>query len=88
LLAAIQNKDGAVSRRREHHEVAPWSAKGENDESDRLGEIDTTFHDASASLGHDIEIHVDGQGLRDFFQIVREGGEGWDGSEPLRPAAT
>jgi hypothetical protein len=37
-------------------------------------------------LGHDIEIHVDSQGLRDFFQMVRA--EGWDGSEPLRPAAT
>ena len=54
----------------------------------QLGEIDITFHDASASLGHDIEIHVDSQGLRDFFQMVREGAEGWDGSEPLRPAAT
>jgi hypothetical protein len=56
--------------------------------SAQLGEIDITFHDASASLGHDIEIHVDSQGLRDFFQMVREGAEGWDGSEPLRPAAT
>jgi Glyoxalase/Bleomycin resistance protein/Dioxygenase superfamily len=56
--------------------------------SAQLGEIDVTFHDASASLGHDIEIHVDSQGLRDFFQMVREGAEGWDGSEPLRPAAT
>jgi hypothetical protein len=37
-----------------------------------------------ASLGHDIEIHFDSQGLRDFFQMVREGAEGWDGSEPLR----
>ena len=54
----------------------------------QLGELDITFHDASASLGHDIEIHVDGQGLRNFFQLVREGAEGWDGSEPLRPAAS
>jgi hypothetical protein len=52
----------------------------------KLGEVEATLHDASASLGHDIEIHVDGQGLRDFFQTVREGAEGWDGSEPLRPA--
>ena len=56
--------------------------------STQLGDVDSTLHDASASLGHDIEIHVDGQGLRDFFQMVREGAEGWDGSEPLRPAAT
>jgi Glyoxalase/Bleomycin resistance protein/Dioxygenase superfamily len=53
--------------------------------SSQLGEVDATLHDASAALGHDIEIHVDGEGLRDFFAIVRGGAEGWDGSEPLRP---
>jgi methylmalonyl-CoA/ethylmalonyl-CoA epimerase len=56
--------------------------------SAQTGDIDNTFHDASASLGHDIEIHVDSEGLRGFFQMVREGAEGWDGSEPLRRAAT
>ena len=56
--------------------------------SAQLGEVNSTLHDASASLGHDIEIHVDCQGLRDFFQMVRESAEAWDGSEPLRPAAT
>jgi methylmalonyl-CoA/ethylmalonyl-CoA epimerase len=56
--------------------------------SAQLGEVETTLHDASAALGHDIEIHVDSQGLRDFFQMVREGAERWDGSEPLRPVAT
>jgi methylmalonyl-CoA/ethylmalonyl-CoA epimerase len=56
--------------------------------SARLGELDVTFHDASASLGHDIEMHADNQGLRDFFQMIREGAEGWDGSEPLRHVAT
>ena len=54
--------------------------------SAQLGELEITLHDASASLGHDVEIHVDSQALRDFFQMVREGAEGWDGSEPLRPA--
>jgi methylmalonyl-CoA/ethylmalonyl-CoA epimerase len=53
--------------------------------SSRLGGVETTLHDASAVLGHDIEIHVDGEGLRDFFGMVRAGAEGWDGSEPLRP---
>jgi hypothetical protein len=55
--------------------------------SARLGEVDSTLHDASASLGHDIEIHVDCRPLRDFFQMVREGADEWDGSAPLRPAA-
>ena len=54
----------------------------------QLGEVDQTFHDASATLGHDIEIHVDSQGLRDSFKMVRDGAEGWDGSEPLRPVAS
>jgi methylmalonyl-CoA/ethylmalonyl-CoA epimerase len=53
--------------------------------SSQLGEVETTLHDASAALGHDIEIHVDSQGLRDFFGMVRGSAEGWDGSKPLRP---
>jgi hypothetical protein len=56
--------------------------------SAQLGEVDITLHDASASLGHDIEVHVDSQGFRDFFEIVSGGAEGWDGSEPLRPVAS
>ena len=53
--------------------------------SSQLGEVETTLHDASAALGHDIEIHVESEGLRDFFAMVRAGADGWDGSEPLRP---
>jgi methylmalonyl-CoA/ethylmalonyl-CoA epimerase len=53
--------------------------------SSQLGEVDSTLHDASAVLGHDIEIHVDGEGLRAFFEMVRGGAVDWDGSEPLRP---
>ena len=53
--------------------------------SSQLGEAETTLHDASAVLGHDIEIHVDNQGLHDFFSMVSGAAEGWDGSEPLRP---
>ena len=56
--------------------------------SAQLGEVDITLHDASASLGHDIEVHVDSQGLRDFFEIIMAGAEDWDGSEPLRPVAS
>jgi hypothetical protein len=53
--------------------------------SSQLGEVDTTLHDASATLGHDIEIHVDSEGLREFFEMVSGGAQGWDGSQPLRP---
>jgi methylmalonyl-CoA/ethylmalonyl-CoA epimerase len=53
--------------------------------SAQLGEVDMTLHDASAVLGHDIEMHADCAGLRDFFEMVSGAAEGWDGSEPLRP---
>jgi methylmalonyl-CoA/ethylmalonyl-CoA epimerase len=53
--------------------------------SSQLGEVDNTLHDASAVLGHDIEILVDSEGLREFFGMVRDSAQGWDGSEPLRP---
>ena len=53
--------------------------------SSQLGGVETTLHDASATLGHDIEIHSDNQGLHDFFSMVSGAAEGWDGSEPLRP---
>jgi hypothetical protein len=56
--------------------------------SSRLGEAETTLHDASATLGHDIEIHAENEGLRSFFAMVRAGADGWDGSQPLRPLAS
>jgi methylmalonyl-CoA/ethylmalonyl-CoA epimerase len=52
--------------------------------SSQLGEVETTLHDASATLGHDIEIHADNEGLHDFFGMVIAAANGWDGSEPLR----
>ena len=54
--------------------------------SSQLGPVDTTLHDASALLGHDIEIHVDVEALHQFFAMVRSAADGWDGSERLRPA--
>jgi hypothetical protein len=37
--------------------------------SSRFGDVETTLHDASAILGHDIEVHVDNEGLH--------GSSGW-----------
>jgi methylmalonyl-CoA/ethylmalonyl-CoA epimerase len=56
--------------------------------SSELGGAVTTLHDASATVGHDIEIHADNEAFRGFFEMVRGGAEGWDGSEPLRPVAS
>jgi methylmalonyl-CoA/ethylmalonyl-CoA epimerase len=52
--------------------------------SSRFGDVETTLHDASAILGHDIEVHVDNEGLHGFFGMVSGAGEGWDGSDLLR----
>jgi methylmalonyl-CoA/ethylmalonyl-CoA epimerase len=50
-----------------------------------LGEVETTLHSASSVLGHDIEIHADNEGLRDFFGMVRDAAKSWDGrNEQLR----
>jgi len=49
-------------------------------------DVDFTYHDGSASLGHDIEVHADSEGLRGFFAMFEGAAEGWDGSDLLRPA--
>jgi methylmalonyl-CoA/ethylmalonyl-CoA epimerase len=54
--------------------------------SSHLGVLDSTLHDASAVLGHDLEIHADCDALHEFFAMVRSAAKGWDGYEPLRPA--
>jgi hypothetical protein len=50
------------------------------------GDVDFTYHDGSASLGHDIELHADSEGLRGFFAMFESAADGWDGSDLLRPA--
>ncbi len=49
-------------------------------------DVDFTYHDASASLGHDIELHADSEGLRGFFAMFESAAEGWDGSDLMRAA--
>jgi Glyoxalase/Bleomycin resistance protein/Dioxygenase superfamily len=53
-----------------------------------LDDIDVSFHDGSALLGHDVEIHADVEGLQGFFTMLREAAENWDGSDPIRPAVS
>jgi hypothetical protein len=52
----------------------------------RLGEVDTTLHDAGATLGYDLELHADNDGLRSFFALVCQAADGWDGADLMRPA--
>jgi glyoxalase/bleomycin resistance protein/dioxygenase superfamily protein len=51
------------------------------------GEIDSTMHDAAATLGHHVELHADCLQLREVFGMVRDASGGWDGSDPLRSVA-
>jgi methylmalonyl-CoA/ethylmalonyl-CoA epimerase len=52
-----------------------------------LGDIHFSYHDATGAFGHHIEVHDATPGFQDFFAMMREAGEGWDGSEPLRSLA-
>ena len=48
-------------------------------------DVDFTYHDGSASLGHDIELHVDSEGLRGFFAMFE--GAAAEVGRQHRPAA-
>ena len=47
-------------------------------------DVEFTYHDAGATLGHDLEIHVDSEGLRGFFAMITGAAAGWDGTDLLR----
>ncbi|MEL7190491.1 MAG: VOC family protein [Pseudomonadota bacterium] len=42
------------------------------------------FVDATASLGHMIELYAAGSGIEEFYDMVRGASEGWNGSDPVR----
>jgi hypothetical protein len=49
-----------------------------------MGDLDLTYHDALHTIGHQVELHADSQGLRDFFAMIHDASVEWDGSDPLR----
>lgn len=42
------------------------------------------FVDATATLGHMVELYEPSPGLRGFYRMVAEAAAGWDGNDPLR----
>jgi hypothetical protein len=49
-----------------------------------LGDLDLTYHEAAGTIGHNVELHADSQGLRDFFAMIHGASVEWNGSDPLR----
>jgi catechol 2,3-dioxygenase-like lactoylglutathione lyase family enzyme len=47
--------------------------------------VDFVMVDASADLGHMIELYEPGEALARFYAFVRRAAAHWDGSEPVRP---
>ena len=45
---------------------------------------DFAFLDATATLGHMVEIYEDSESLRDFYAMVRHAAKGWTGDNPIR----
>jgi len=43
-----------------------------------------SFLDATASLGHFIEVYERSEGLLNFYAFIREAAADWDGEEPVR----
>lgn len=48
------------------------------------GGTEFRFVDASAHLGHMIELYVPTDRVRGFYAMVRDAAQGWDGSDPVR----
>ncbi len=46
--------------------------------------VSFAFHDATADLGHMVEIYEGTPRLRSFYSMVADASVGWDGSRPVR----
>lgn len=49
-----------------------------------FGAMRTSYHDASAVVGHHLEVHKNNPDLVAFFAMIREASAGWDGTRLLR----
>jgi catechol 2,3-dioxygenase-like lactoylglutathione lyase family enzyme len=48
------------------------------------GGVEFVFVDATATLGHMIELYVGDARLRGFYDLVRTSAHGWNGEDPVR----
>ncbi len=49
--------------------------------------VEFAFVDATATLGHMLELYTPEANLKSFYELVRSSAKGWDGSNPIRPLA-
>ena len=52
----------------------------------RTGPVRAVWFDGAGLVGHPIEVLERAPALVHFYDLVRAAADGWDGSEPLRPA--
>ncbi len=48
------------------------------------GAMPFVFHDATATLGHYIELYEPKPGVVAFYEMVADASHGWDGTDPVR----
>jgi Glyoxalase/Bleomycin resistance protein/Dioxygenase superfamily len=78
---------------------AAWLADDLETESERLtalgipvfhtgrsGPVRAHWHDARSTLGHHIEVLQKSPQVLGFYDLIRSSANGWDGTDPIRPA--
>jgi hypothetical protein len=73
----VDDVGAAIAAYAEHG--LPLAARAET-----LTGTEFAFIDATATLGHMIEIYVPDKGLRGFYDFVRQSAHEWDGADPIR----
>ncbi len=73
----VDDLDAAIARYERHGLPLAQISEGENG-------MRFAFVDASASLGHMIELYAAGSGIEEFYDMVRAASENWDGEQPIR----
>ena len=73
----VDDLDAAIDRYERQGMPLAQISEGENG-------MRFAFVDASASLGHMIELYATGSGIEEFYDMVRAASEDWGGEQPIR----
>ncbi len=78
-VAWLADSLDAETERLRAHGLAPFH-------TGRTGPVRAVWFDGAGLVGHPIEVLQRAPDLLRFYDLVRAAADGWDGSEPLRPA--